>query len=164
MTALATHVASCGRNEDRLLVDVAGDRTLLVVADGAGGMINAASVAQLICERVRARFLLSEVSDWVAELRDLDAAVSASTLGGCATVVVIEILAGTLVGASVGDSEAWLLAPAQVHDLTMHQNRKPLLGSARARPVAFGPLPISGRLLVATDGLPARPGHKYRTA
>jgi len=56
-------------------------------------------------------------------------------------------------GASVGDSGAWLLTPPDFVDLTEDQNRKPLLGSGLAKPVAFGPYSISGRLLVASDGL-----------
>jgi hypothetical protein len=38
-------------------------------------------------------------------------------------------------------------------DLTRGQQRKPLLGSGRARPTTFGPVDLQGRLLLATDGL-----------
>lgn len=56
-------------------------------------------------------------------------------------------------GASVGDSGAWLVWDGTVIDLTEQQVRKPLLGSGAAHPVAFGPVPMRGRLVVATDGL-----------
>jgi hypothetical protein len=42
---------------------------------------------------------------------------------------------------------------SRVFDLTAGQVRKPLLGSAAARPVAFGPVALQRRLLVASDGL-----------
>jgi hypothetical protein len=42
------------------------------------------------------------------------------------------------VGASVGDSSAWLISPAgEVTDLTAQQRRRPLLGSGEALPVQF---------------------------
>ena len=37
--------------------------------------------------------------------------------------------------------------------MTEAQNRKPLLGPGRAQPVGFGPVPLEGRLVVASDGL-----------
>jgi serine/threonine protein phosphatase PrpC len=60
---------------------------------------------------------------------------------------------GRVHGASVGDSGAWLLTGKAIVDLTENQHRKPLLGSDEALPTAFGPVEMSGRLLIATDGL-----------
>jgi PPM family protein phosphatase len=57
------------------------------------------------------------------------------------------------VGGSVGDSGAWIVTADELVDLTACQARKPLLGSGISRPVAFGPEPFRGRLLLATDGL-----------
>ena len=63
-------------------------------------------------------------------------------------------------GASVGDSAAWLISPAgEMADLTVHQRRKPLIGSGEALPVEFEAELRGGRLLLATDGLT-----KYVTA
>ena len=56
-------------------------------------------------------------------------------------------------GKIVGESGAWLISPDGIEDLTDHQCRKPLLGSCGVLPVQFGPVPFSGRLLVASDGL-----------
>lgn len=69
------------------------------------------------------------------------------------TVIAIVIEAGVVRGASVGDSEAWIISGGQIVDLTVAQNRKPLLASGEAVPVELGPTPFAGRLLVGTDGL-----------
>lgn len=58
-----------------------------------------------------------------------------------------------VLGASVGDSEAWLLSEGATCVLTEGQQRKPLLGTGRARPVAFKQHCGAGTLLAATDGL-----------
>jgi len=73
--------------------------------------------------------------------------------GGQCTAVVVEISEGRVFGASVGDSGAWMLPGKAIVDLTENQNRKPLLGSDEASPMGFGPIEISGRLLIASDGL-----------
>jgi hypothetical protein len=59
-----------------------------------------------------------------------------------------------LVGASCGDSGAWVVcANGRVDDLTARQRRKPRLGSGGAMPVSFSRPRLAGTLLVATDGL-----------
>ena len=73
--------------------------------------------------------------------------------GGQCTAVVVEISEGLVFGASVGDSGAWLLNGKAIIDLTENQHRKPLLGSDEALPMGFGPIELSGRLIIATDGL-----------
>jgi len=40
----------------------------------------------------------------------------------------------------------------ELHNLTAHQQRKPLLGSGKAQPVAFHDGPLRGILVIATDG------------
>jgi hypothetical protein len=66
---------------------------------------------------------------------------------------VVTIAEDTVVGGSVGDSAAWLVSHVGLLDLTESQRRKPLIGSGRAKPADFGPVPFTGRLLLATDGL-----------
>src|SRR6202140_5871721 len=89
--------------------------------------------------------------DWARCLYEADQAVVRT--GGQCTAVVVEISEGRVVGASVGDSGAWLLTGKAIVDLTENQHRKPLLGSDEALPMGFGPIELSGRLLIATDGL-----------
>ncbi len=55
--------------------------------------------------------------------------VEADATAGEAAAVVALVTKGMIVGASVGDSEAWLLARGGVVRLTSNQRRKPLLGS-----------------------------------
>jgi serine/threonine protein phosphatase PrpC len=73
--------------------------------------------------------------------------------GGQCTAAVVEISEGRVFGASVGDSGAWMLTGKAIIDLTESQHRKPLLGSDEVLPMGFGPIELSGRLLIATDGL-----------
>jgi len=46
-----------------------------------------------------------------------------------------------------------MLTGNAILDLTEAQQREPLLGSDEAMPMEFGPIELSGRLLIATDGL-----------
>ena len=141
--------------DDRVAVAELGDVTLVVVADGAGGTGAGGAVAEAICQRIIAavRAGTRGASAWAECLAEADREVANAGSGGESTAVVVEIREGSVLGASVGDSEAWIVAPHRVLDLTEAQRRKPLLGSGRAVPVAFGPVAFEGRLLVATDGL-----------
>lgn len=55
-------------------------------------------------------------------------------------------------GASVGDSQAWVIRDGHIDVLTASQVRKPLLGSGKSQPVGFSRGPLDGLLIVATDG------------
>jgi serine/threonine protein phosphatase PrpC len=124
-----------GAGQDRIAV--VGSR--IVLADGAGGTARGAQAAE------RTVALLAASDDFDAA----DAALAA--LGGQATAVAIAVEGATLRGASVGDSEAWLVHGEQVHALTERQQRKPLLGDGGV-PVAFSS-PFAGTLVVGSDGL-----------
>ena len=69
------------------------------------------------------------------------------------TVVVLSVTVRQVRGASVGDTEAWLITETGWHDLKAHQRRKPLLGSGAAVPVAFRSEHSGGTLVVGSDGL-----------
>jgi len=71
---------------------------------------------------------------------------------GESTCVVVARSSHGIVGASVGDSRAWLLENDELNDLTKNQVRKPLVGSGDARPVGFEHPASRGLLLVSTDG------------
>ena len=140
--------------QDRLEVLRLGDATVLVVADGSGGMSGGAHAAERALEEiskaVRQR-KLSERTSWLAMLEEADAALSRGP-GQCA-IVATAIIAGRIVGASVGDCGAWLIDEAGIEELTADQVRKPLLGSGEAIPIAFESLFGNATLLMATDGL-----------
>jgi serine/threonine protein phosphatase PrpC len=153
MVVASSKLESGGRGEDRLVVERAGDRLLIVVADGAGGTGGAAVAAQDVCDAAVATFRAGEADAWTHRLQRIDSMLATAGHGGLSTAVVVEIADEHIHGASVGDSGAWLVLDGTVSDLTERQIRKPLLGSGAAKPVAFGPVPFRGRLLVATDGL-----------
>jgi PPM family protein phosphatase len=154
MLKIAHRVENGGRGEDRIRVEHFGSRTLAVVADGAGGTGGGAAAAALVCsmaaERMRAGGM-GTAEDWARFLYQVDQALVQT--GGQCTAVVVEISEGRVFGASVGDSGAWMLNGKAVLDLTESQHRKPLLGSDEAMPLGFGSIELSGRLLIATDGL-----------
>jgi PPM family protein phosphatase len=154
MLTVAHSVESGGRGEDRLLVEHHGARTLAIVADGAGGMGGGAAAAAMACLIAAQRLRTGgkgTAEDWARCLYEADQAVVRT--GGQCTAVVVEISESRIVGASVGDPGAWLLNGKAIIDLTENQHRKPLLGSDEAMPMSFGPIELSGRLLIATDGL-----------
>lgn len=119
-----------------------------VVADGAGGLGGGAQAAEDVTAA-----LTAEVADWRAWLDRLDARVTADAGAGESTAVAGQVGDGRIVGASVGDSEAWTIGPDFVERLTADQNRE-RLGSGRARAVAFEAEFTAGAVLViASDGL-----------
>jgi PPM family protein phosphatase len=140
-----------GAGQDRADILRVGTGYLFVVADGAGGTSGGAEAAEFLVNAIRNRAAID--SKWAAMLGETDLALAANASAGETTAVVVLITDGEVSGASVGDSGAWLVGAEQVLDLTENQSRKPLLGSGRARPVSFGPVPFRGRLVVGSDGL-----------
>jgi len=141
--------AATRTGQDRADVVAVSGGYLLVLADGAGGTSGGAAAAEAVVAAGRAAHPSSR-EDCVRFLTDLDQRLR--TIGETTAVVVL-LARSQVVGASVGDSEAWLVTPSDWTELTRDQKRKPLLGSGAASPVGFGPLPLSGRVLVGSDGL-----------
>ena len=139
--------ASPGRGHDRAGAVRTATGYLPVLADGAGGTTGGAEAASRVVARALAERPRT-ASACVALLASLD-----DRLGGETTAVVLAVVDGVVLGASVGDSGAWMPRGKELVDLTENQRRKPLLGSGRATVVAIDPVPLAGRLLVASDGL-----------
>lgn len=131
--------------------DFAGGK-LLVVADGAGGMSGGAAAAQAVVDYVRDLDEDAE-QDWVEVLSRLDQRLSSSAAFGETTAVIVFVTSTHVVGASVGDSGAWMFTLGLWLNLLEDQRRKPLLGSGSAIPVGFGPHPVGERILLGSDGL-----------
>ncbi len=152
MTSLETaHVVEAYRErcEDRIDVITDGDRTLIVVADGAGGTGDGHIAAETVIGETRANYAtIDNSTDWAKFLSQLDARVHA----GETTAVIVDVHPDRILGASVGDSCAWVIDGPDITDLTRTQNRKPLLGSQAAMPAPFWHGPLSGLLLVGSDG------------
>ena len=154
---LGTTLSCLGGGHDRAGAFGDSRSKLLVVADGAGGASGAALAAQLVTDVVReiAAQALHPMGprDIVALLERLDLLLLSNRHAGQSTAVIAQVVEDRLWGASVGDSGAWLVHGRHHIDLTERQQRKWRLGSGLARPVTFGPIPLVGTLLLATDGL-----------
>lgn len=132
-----------------------GGPTMIVLADAApyGGAaarafsrrLNLAEPAALAVshESVLAEFVMGEM-----------AVLDEGEGGETSAILALIALDGTVTGASAGDSEAWIVGPGErVVVLTAGQRRKPRVGSGCV-PVAFGPEPLDGGVLVlGSDGM-----------
>jgi serine/threonine protein phosphatase PrpC len=148
----ATINRSCrGGGQDRVAAFRRGGGLVVALADGAGGVGGGAAAAQFLVDEANAWTVHGSAAPGV--IADLDRRL-ASTTGGESTAVILSLSATGVVGASVGDSEAWIVRADSVEDLTAAQNRKPLVGSGACVPVAFAVGALQGgTLLVASDGL-----------
>jgi serine/threonine protein phosphatase PrpC len=91
---------------------------------------------------------ITTAEEWESELRQIDCRLGI----GESTAVVADVRPDSILGASVGDSRAWIIREGELLDLTVNQIRKPLLGSGDARPTQFSHGALNGTLIVATDG------------
>ena len=139
-----------GRGQDRAVVTERSGAVVIALADGAGGTGGGAAAAQAVVDGVAAR--QDGDAGWDAWLVDLDADRARLEHGQTTVVVIVATVQG-LIGASVGDSGAWMINGTVIEDLTEHQVRKPLVGDG-CRPAAISARPLGGgTLLVASDGL-----------
>lgn len=146
VTAIESYRERC---EDRVAAFASDERTVIVVADGAGGIGSGDVAAESVLREVeRQLHRIHSADEWADALRQIDFRISA----GEATAVIVDIRPYGIAGASVGDSEAWIIKNGEIVDLTANQKRKPLLGSGAASPVSFMTAPLDGVLLIATDG------------
>lgn len=121
---------------------------MFVVADGAGGIGGGAGAAEAVIAAV-GEAASRNVESWEQVLARVDRQLTI----GETTAVVCSVVGDVIVGASVGDSGAWLVEDSRVDDLTQAQRRKPLLGSGRAVIVPFTGRLAGATLLLASDGL-----------
>jgi serine/threonine protein phosphatase PrpC len=136
-------------DQDRAAVWVAGDAHVLVVADGAGTAAGGAQAADAVIAAAQAAVGAGTVDDWGQVLLDLD---RGGLGGGESTAIIATVRGDHVAGASVGDSQAWILGERRV-ELTRAQNRKPLLGSGSAEPIAFDGAVSDAMLVLGSDGL-----------
>lgn len=135
--------------EDRIDVITNDERTVIVVADGAGGTGDGHLAAETVIRETRASYAAIDSStNWSQFLSQLDLRAAS----GEATAVVVDLRPDRILGASVGDRCAWVIDGPDVIDLTRTQVRKPLLGSQAAKPAPFWHGPLNGILLVGSDG------------
>ncbi|MFP4029393.1 MAG: PP2C family protein-serine/threonine phosphatase [Candidatus Brocadiia bacterium] len=143
--------------EDRAEIINTSEATVLVVADGVGGMPGGQAAADALVEGIEERppgARAMETSGYgVRELMDIGEEIFGKPTCGQTTAVVVAIGHEVIRGASIGDSEAWLFTSGAYLRLTAGQTKSPFLGSGAGMPRPFLQYLVSGRLLVATDGL-----------
>jgi serine/threonine protein phosphatase PrpC len=133
------------------------DALVVALADGGGGIRGGVAASRVLFERVRSAiagtaFATDDARGWADLLQGSDRALAANNVGETSCVVVALGSRG-IVGVSAGDSEAWVVMPTRVDDLTAGQHTKSRLGSGRAVPVTFQRNALEGVLLVGNDGL-----------
>jgi len=140
--------------EDRAIAMLAGGGYLVAVADGAGGTGGGAVAAECFIAFVASLAQDVVSTDWFAALCTFDDQLSVDPSGGHTTGIVAFVDGERVIGASVGDSAAWLISPSgQLRDLTARQRRRPLLGSGEALPVQLQAERRGDCVLLASDGL-----------
>lgn len=144
-----------GAGYARYLTEQRGATRLAVVAGGTEA--GAGDAAETAIRVVRAaRFipvLCREPRFWTDLLASADAYLCTSAGRGTCSLTVAAVVEDQVVGASVGDVGAWLFTPTGAIELTGAADGDARLGSARAEPVAFGPVPFAGALLLASAAL-----------
>src|SRR5579863_1212131 len=129
------------QSEDAAAVFEREESLVLALGDGAGGIRGGAIASRALVAAVK-----SAVDDPVSDLtnarylavllRATDAALAKHS-GGETTGIVVVLSPSKLIGASAGDSEAWVINSKGVDDLTVGQNTRWRLGSGRAVPTTF---------------------------
>jgi len=143
-------------NEDRADVFERGYALVVVVADGAGGMRGGAAASDAVVSAVASAVLdpafdVHNVQNWMTVLADVDHKLACAMTGETTAVIAVVGPSGIL-GASAGDTEAWVIGKTCIDDLTAGQ-KKNRLGSGRAAPVSFYRSRLDGTLVLGSDGL-----------
>lgn len=148
-------------SQDRAeILSLNNDTIVLIVADGVGGRENGGPAAEKAVALVKEAITNAPPKKWSDRffyeqmIRAIDDALYEDNACGQTTLVVACLTPQRIVGASVGDSEAWWIENAERHHDLTENSRKPYLGSGMPNPVSFlFALPKTGSLLVATDGV-----------
>jgi serine/threonine protein phosphatase PrpC len=149
----AINVLPISGQDRAIAIPIAGGY-LVAVADGAGGTGGGAVAAERLIAFISRLTEEAASTDWFDALCAFDDELSARSLSGQTTGIVAFISNERVIGASVGDSSAWLISPSgETTDLTARQRRKPLLGSGEALPVQFEAERLGNRVLLGSDGL-----------
>lgn len=139
-------------SHDRLSVWRDAHRTLIALADGADSSPAAQTAAARAVNELARCFrngtLPQEPEDWVMVLEAIDHVVLSDPDAGETTALVMSVHQGVVVGASVGDSLAYVVpAVGEARLLTTRSRRAPRIGTGMASPVGFGPTQIDGKLI-----------------
>lgn len=148
----ATERPSQDTSHDRLCVLRDAHRTLIALADGvdsrgAAQKAAARTVAEL-ARCFRSGSLPEDPRDWVMLLEGIDHAVLGDPDAGETSALVMLVQQGVVLGASVGDSLAYVASPSGDDQLLSAGGRRgPRIGTGLAMPVGFGPIQLDGKLI-----------------
>lgn len=139
-------------SHDRLSVLRDAHRTLIALADGTDSRQSAQSAAARAVDELARCFrngtLPEDPRDWVMVLEAIDHVVLGDPEAGETSALVMLVQQGVVVGASVGDSLAYVVpAVGEPRLLTTPGRREPRIGTGFAGPVGFGPVQLDGRLV-----------------
>ena len=139
-------------SHDRLSVLRDAHRTLIALADGAdssaGAQTAAARTVNELARCFRNGTLPQDPEDWVMVLEAIDHVVFADADAGETNALVMLVQQGVVVGASVGNSLAYVVPPVgEAELLTAQRRREPRIGTGLASPVGFGPVQLYGKLI-----------------
>ncbi len=112
--------------QDMVAVFSEPERCVIAVADGVGGMSSGGQAAAAIVEQVRSTYASTESTEaWSSLLCQGDGRIGLGEF----SAVVVDVQRAGICGASVEDSQAWVVKGADIANLTAGQRRKPVLGS-----------------------------------
>jgi hypothetical protein len=139
-------------SHDRLSVLRDAHRALIALADGAdsseGAQTAAARAVNELARCFRNGTLPRDPQDWVMVLEAIDHVVFSDPDAGETSALVMLVQQGVVVGASVGDSLAYIVPPVgEAELLTTHPRKEPRIGTGLASPVGFGPAQLDGKLI-----------------
>lgn len=139
-------------SHDRLCVLRDAHRTLIALADGADSREAAqTAAARTVAELARCfrnGALPEDARGWEMLLEGIDHAVLADPDAGETSALVMLVRQGVVMGASVGDSVAYVdHFPEEAQLLSVGERKAPRIGTGFATPLGFGPVQLDGKLI-----------------
>jgi hypothetical protein len=139
-------------SHDRLCVMRDAHRTLIALADGVDSRDAAqAAAARTVTELGRCfrnGGLPEDPRGWEMLLEGIDHAVLGDPDAGETSALVMLVQQGVVMGASVGDSLAYVIhTGGEAQPLSRGERRRPRIGTGLAAPFGFGPVQLDGKLI-----------------
>ncbi|HEX4448924.1 MAG TPA: hypothetical protein VH044_19420 [Polyangiaceae bacterium] len=146
-----------GESQDMSAIFERGDNLVVVLADGGGGIRGGGAASRGLVGVVESAvkntaFPLERIEAWADLFKTADAGLAANRSGET-TGVVLVLGPRRLVGISTGNSEAWVVTPKGIDNLTVSQRTRDRLGSSTAFSTTFDRPAPTDPIVIASDGL-----------